>query len=282
VLVPVEGSARIVRGLLIPFDRVTVVGDRIDGHLVVMREVFDAQSVDLDDRLIPLLLAHDDAHPIGRVDRLWQSGRGVEMEATLVGSSQELDGVRERAGHGVMSGLSIAFRSDDRRDVWTAPTYEGGLPLVRRRGVRIREASLVTFPAYDVARIDTIRNRTEHQLESDTIIADFRARREKAETQARAQRTARQHELRAIVDQLRRTAPVIPTREAPPAPSPVTVAPLPPVMLEPLVPDLPPEPGPDADEYARYEYQRAVDDWLGHVRDVGRALEWQERRRLEA
>src|SRR3954451_24484990 len=94
VLVPVEGSARIVRGLLIPFDRVTVVGDRLDGQIVVMREVFDRDSVDLDQRLIPLLLSHDPAHPIGRVDRLWPSGRGIEMEATLVGSSQELEGVR--------------------------------------------------------------------------------------------------------------------------------------------------------------------------------------------
>ncbi len=63
----IEGSARIVRGLLVPYSRPTVVADRADdGSVLVCREVFDEQSVILPRHQVPLLVSHDASRPIGR------------------------------------------------------------------------------------------------------------------------------------------------------------------------------------------------------------------------
>lgn len=180
ITVAVEGTAKILRGVAVPYGKPTVVGDRDpSGNVVVYRERFDKHSVAAIPRtMIPLLQSHDETRPIGKVTSMWHADTGLQLEAELVGSSSEIESVREKVGHGVMSSLSIGFYSDPSLDVWEQATTPGALPSVTRRGVKIRECSLVIWPAYPQARITALRNRTERQLESDKIIGEHRARKE--------------------------------------------------------------------------------------------------------
>lgn len=221
--VEIEAGARILRGTLIPFDEPTVVGDPApDGSgVIVVREVFDRDSIELpptgSKRLIPLLIHHDPSRPIGRIERLWRDEHGLQIEARLVASRNDIEAIHEQAAHGVRAGLSAGFYANIAKDEWTPPARKGDVPTVRRRGARINEASICTIPAYSSARIKTIRNRTALQLESDKIMAEYRARKEleaaeahRRQTKVLAQTQALLAETKAMLD-----------RPAPPPPPPL-------------------------------------------------------------
>lgn len=193
VTITVEGSARIVRGVLIPYNRPTIVGDRLsDGSTMFYEERFDQASCIMPTTAIPLLQSHDESRPVGKVKRMWHDDSGLQIEAELVGSSNEIDGLRERIGHNLLTGLSVGFICDPKSDDWRQATTPGKLPRVTRRGARIREASLVLWPAYSDARVTAIRNRTEMQRQSDQLIAEYHARKQ-----------ARQAELMEYVNEVR-------------------------------------------------------------------------------
>jgi phage head maturation protease len=84
----------------------------------------------------------------------------VEVEAELLGSNEELESIRRRAGGGILAALSVGFVPNRSADVWHKPDARSGLPHVVRRGVEIREVSLVLWPAYDRARVTGIYART--------------------------------------------------------------------------------------------------------------------------
>ncbi|HKE72472.1 MAG TPA: HK97 family phage prohead protease [Acidimicrobiales bacterium] len=186
VTITVEGSAKILRGTLVPYGRPALIADRDGaGKLMIYRERWDADSAAIPTELVPLLQTHDDSRPIGKVTRLWSDASGLQLEAELVGSSSEIDGLRERIGHGVLTGLSVGFFSDGTADQWEAASRPGGVPTVLRRRAQVREASLCVWPAYDKARVTALRNRTEQQAASDQLVAEHRERRgrERAEVE---------------------------------------------------------------------------------------------------
>ncbi len=275
--VDVEGSARILRGLAVPFGVPTVVADRLpDGAILLSRESWDAESFVGLDASVPLLTGHDTTRPLGRIDRMWIGPTGLEIEGTLVGSASELDGTRERVGAGVLAALSIGFINNDRLDRWTKPTSRSGLPSVLRRGARVREISLVLWPAFDGAKVTGIRNRSERQAWSDQVLGEFRQRkaREQAahdEAQARIRDRMRVQLLtlraecqivdRRLAAQRERQATAPPR----PAPTPATLD-ADPDPLE--LPPLPADPGDHATEAQRFQHNIDLERWCIRARAV--------------
>lgn len=180
VTIAVEGSARIVRGVLLPYNDPALIAERdADGKLIVYREVWDRDSTVLPSTMVPLLQSHDESRPIGKITKLWHDDHGLQLEAELVGSGSEIESVREKVGHGVMAGLSVGFYSDATGDQWFPADKPDGTPIVLRRGARVREASLCVWPAFKNAKVVAIRNRTEQQRWSDEILAEHRAKKER-------------------------------------------------------------------------------------------------------
>lgn len=160
---PVKQPVRIdgvrLTGCIVPYDPVgSIVADRgPDGTVIVFRERWDRNSIELTpNAVMPLLTSHDDSRPVGIVDRLAHTPRGLRLEATLVGSDGEVQGIARRARAGVMAGLSVGFLTSTRLDQWTAPTTPGGLPTVLRRAAVVREASIVVWPALEGAHIEQV------------------------------------------------------------------------------------------------------------------------------
>lgn len=159
VAVRMDGDTEYLRGLAVPFDEPTRVGERINGHLRVYRETFDADSfVNLPER-VPLTQRHDIDAPVGWA-RLRISTRGLEAEGELIDTQAARDLVKAiRAG--LLTGLSIGFIGDDNRDVWTRGANGGDrMPSVVRRGVRLDHLALVASPAYPSARVASVGRRS--------------------------------------------------------------------------------------------------------------------------
>jgi HK97 family phage prohead protease len=267
-VVAVEASAKIVRGLAVPFNRPALVADLRDDAkgYEISREVFDDLSL-LMPADLPLLIHHDETRPVGRITRTWSSDAGLEVEGELIGGAAALDDLREKIGAGLQSSLSIGFVSDPRRDVWTAGKTKGEPPTVRRRGARLREVSLCIRGSYGEARVYRISNRTERQVawrrEQDAIEAE--QRRQKAQRRARTAVALADAEA-FVTESQQRHAAVKQPPAPPPAPPDDDVfdrLSLPPYNLPPCPdkPDL-------LDQDAVDRYNIELDAWLAEARRV--------------
>jgi HK97 family phage prohead protease len=156
-LVAVEPGGAVFRGLAVPFYQSAIVVEP-DNRLVA--EQFDPQSITELPANIPLLISHRrDEPPAGIIDTAAVTAYGLGVEGRLIGTDDELDGWRKRFAAGLMSSLSIGFVADGRQQ-WQRPQHRGDPPLVIRRGVRIIEISLVSWPAYTGAGIASLNQRT--------------------------------------------------------------------------------------------------------------------------
>ena len=143
-----------IRGLAVPFDAPTNIGGEF-------MEYFDRNAFnDLDDYGdIPLLIGHKkDTVPIARyrpgnphsTARVWVAADGVRFEADITRRD-----VYEAIKRGDFTGVSIAFAQVDKeRDShWNLCSSP---PVVCRLRAVIGEISLVTFPAYKGAYVETM------------------------------------------------------------------------------------------------------------------------------
>jgi HK97 family phage prohead protease len=161
--VEVEEGGRFLRGVAVPYgEQIFMISPGRRGERVAHTETFDAQSVLGIGSMYqkPMLISHDPTRPTGRILASRSTQLGVEVEAELLGSDQELQSIRARAAGGVLAALSVGFVPNHAADVWHKPDARSGLPHVVRRGVEIREVSLVLWPAYDRARVTGIYART--------------------------------------------------------------------------------------------------------------------------
>jgi HK97 family phage prohead protease len=161
--VTVEPGGLVLRGVAVPWGEATVVvSPSPRGGSIVHEELFDERSVPDIGAMFgrPVLLNHDDGRPVGRIRLSKSTGRGLEIEADLVGGDEEIESIRRRLAAGLQAGLSIGFFPDRDADEWRQPATRGGLPLVVRRGVEIRETSLVVWPAYAGAGVTGVHVRT--------------------------------------------------------------------------------------------------------------------------
>jgi phage head maturation protease len=157
-----RSSGLVLRGVAVPYGAATIVASPSPrGGRIVHHEMFDASSIPDVVAMYgrPLLTGHDDTRPIGCIRLSRSTERGMEIEAELVGADVELEGIRRRLAAGLAAGLSIGFLPDPDDEEWR-PAPPGGLPLVVRRGVKIREVSLVHWPAYAGAGVTGVHLRT--------------------------------------------------------------------------------------------------------------------------
>jgi HK97 family phage prohead protease len=171
----------VLRGLGIPFGESTVIVEN-DGRIISER--FDRESLVKLPANIPLLVGHDRAAPpAGVIDISGISDAGLAIEGRLIGSDHEVESWRKKFAVGLMTGLSIGFRSSGPQ-IHLRPERPGQPPVVVRRGVEIVEISLVSWAAYTEAAVISLNRRSAAGDESDRIksemaifLADIAARR---------------------------------------------------------------------------------------------------------
>ena len=96
------------------------------------------------------------------------------------------DRTRQTIDADLLAGLSIRIFADREADEWRQPATRGGLPLVVRRGVEIRETSLVVWPAYPGAVVSGVHVRTVdgERRHVESVVAIASARKASAEAEA--------------------------------------------------------------------------------------------------
>lgn len=109
-------------------------------------------------RLPPVLWQHSAKDPIGAFTKMAEDSKGLHVEGRLlvrdVGRAKEAQALI-RAG--AISGLSIGFNSIT--EEWNSETK-----LLTLKEVDLWEASIVTFPANDAARVESVKS-TPRNLE---------------------------------------------------------------------------------------------------------------------
>lgn len=107
-------------------------------------------------RPVPVLWQHRSGEPIGIYEKLREDETGLAVEGLLaVGAVPRADEAHALMKMGAVSGLSIGyFVREDSFDQKTKIRTLKRLDLV--------EVSLVTFPANDDARVDTIKSKLSH------------------------------------------------------------------------------------------------------------------------
>lgn len=136
-------ESRTITGTVVPFG---AVGATSAGPTVVA-----ANAVTIPDR-VPLLMSHDHDRPVGRMTSHSVSDDGIT--ATFrVASTPSGDSALLEASEGIRDGLSVGM------DVTASDSDDDGTLVVT--AADLREVSLVTFPAFDAARVaDVAAHRT--------------------------------------------------------------------------------------------------------------------------
>ena len=97
-----------------------------------------------------LLFAHDQTRPLGRASELVEEARGL-IGTFKVARTQAGDEAIELVASGSIDSFSVGFVPIT--DSWTR-----GSEHVDRLEVKLLETSLVTLPAFDGARIESMRS----------------------------------------------------------------------------------------------------------------------------
>lgn len=106
------------------------------------------------DRKVPILYQHRSGEPIGTFERIEEDGKGLYVEGQLTRGVQRADETYLLMKQGALSGISIGYRMrKSSKDEMT-----GIRSLIE---VDLLESSIVTFPALDSARVDTVKSLSE-------------------------------------------------------------------------------------------------------------------------
>lgn len=133
-----------------------------DNEVIAFTETWDRDSITLPPAgsKIRLLSYHDRRRPIGWLDRFHLEDDGLHATGRLIGSTTNLDQLREVAAAGLLADVSIGFSPSIDDDEWHPPQRRNGLASVTRRHAIIREVSLVDAAALPGSRVLTIRQPT--------------------------------------------------------------------------------------------------------------------------
>lgn len=152
-----DSTGRTICGIVVPFERVARVSDGGPAYdEAFQRGAFTKTIAERGDR-VKLLMQHNAHEPIGRAITLREDAAGLygEFAVSRVAAGDEaLELVRD----GVIDSFSVGFRpiKHTRREGVTWRTEVG-----------LRESSLVTFPAYEDARLAGIRAAFDALPESE-------------------------------------------------------------------------------------------------------------------
>lgn len=156
-----EGDGRTVYGLAVPFDRESTVNDGFGPYQEVFRRGAFAKTVGEFASKIKLLGNHNrQKFPLGKAVTLREDAAGLVGEFRI-SNTREGDEALELVRDGVLDSFSVGF----------APVKErkSGRSLVERLEVKLREVSLVAFPAYEGAQVAGIRAQLSEHLSDEEL-----------------------------------------------------------------------------------------------------------------
>jgi HK97 family phage prohead protease len=151
-----DGSGRTVHGIVVPFDRTARVSDGGPSYMEGFRKGAFTRTIQHRGDRVKLLSQHDmRRNPLGRATMLREDASGLYGEFH-VSKTAAGDEALELLRDGALDSFSVGFSPiqhvrDNEKTVW-------------RTEVGLREASLVTFPAYEGALIGGVRALTPDDL----------------------------------------------------------------------------------------------------------------------
>lgn len=144
-----DGTGRTVHGIVVPFERVARVSDGGPAYDEAFQRGAFKRTIDNGGTGRVKLLSHHSSrtNPLGKASLLREDGAGLYGEFH-VSSTRAGDEALELVRDGALDSFSVGFKpvQHSKRD-----------GIVWRTEVAMREASLVTFPAYDGAMIGGVR-----------------------------------------------------------------------------------------------------------------------------
>jgi HK97 family phage prohead protease len=143
-----DGTGRTITGIVVPFDRSARVSDGGPSYLeAFQRGAFSKTIAERGDR-VKLLSQHDTRkNPLGRATLLREDAAGLYGEF-VVSKTRAGDEALELVRDGALDSFSVGF---------SPIKHEKRNGMVVRTEVGLREASLVTFPAYEDALVGGVR-----------------------------------------------------------------------------------------------------------------------------
>lgn len=146
-----RGDGRTIAGIAAPFGTPTTIRDNLGTYTeIIERGAFARTIKERGPARVKLLAQHDAAaFPIGRATMLREDAGGLYAEFR-VAETPRGDEALQLVKEGALDGLSIGFAV--LRDAWTNdPTTRHLLEA------KLLEVSLVSWPAYDQARVTAVR-----------------------------------------------------------------------------------------------------------------------------
>lgn len=156
-----SGEGRTILGIVVPFERTAEVSDGGPFYPEMFRQGAFAKSIAERGDRVKLLSQHNGrANPLGRAIVLREDTIGLYGEFQ-VSKTAAGDEALELARDGALDSFSVGFAPVKHTKV--------GKTVVRTE-VHLREVSLVTFPAYEDARIAAVRSMLESSMTTEEVI----------------------------------------------------------------------------------------------------------------
>lgn len=150
-----DGGGRTVHGIVVPFDRVARVSDGGPSYMEGFRRGAFARTIQHRGDRVKLLSQHNArTNPLGRATLLREDSAGLYGEfhvSRTAAGDEALELLKDGALDSFSVGFSPIQHKRDAEAVW-------------RTEVGLREASLVTFPAYEGALVGGVRSLTPDDL----------------------------------------------------------------------------------------------------------------------
>lgn len=146
-----ESGKREFTGIAVPWDDPVT----IRGWFQTYTEQFERGAVE-DSEDAKVFWRHDE--PIGRLTRAEDTDAGWEITGVLSATPRG-DEAYTLLRDGVIDRMSVGFEPIEHRET----ELEDGTVQITRTRVKVREVSLVPFPAYDGATVDQVRHDQPHE-----------------------------------------------------------------------------------------------------------------------
>ena len=155
----IRGDGRTVYGIAVPFDRETMVNDGHGPYREVFRQGAFRKTIKENGGRVKFLANHKRDSPIGKAVKLHEDPAGLIGEFR-VSNTRAGDEALELVRDGVYDSFSIGFAKVPGKD------RESRDGLVERLEVKLREVSVLAFPAYEGAVVSGVRSQfSDEELE---------------------------------------------------------------------------------------------------------------------
>ncbi len=151
----VRGDGRTIAGIAVPFGVAARIGGPHGFDETFRRGAFARTISERGDKVKLLAVHNTDQMPLGKVVVLREDAAGLYIEARVSATVQG-DEVLTLIRDGAIDSFSIGFSPV--KDEWNTQRT-----AVTRTETRLHEVSAVAFPAFDTARITSVRNEQTEQ-----------------------------------------------------------------------------------------------------------------------